>query len=105
MSSSHGRVGLHQRLPLVRRAGAVRPPRAAHLEVVRTILGEASAEQLAATSLATSRPRWATSLTPTWFIAQDMLALRVRLAADGTPLRSLAHVTGGGLPGNVPRVA
>ena len=32
-----------------------------------------------------------------------MLALRVRLAADGTPLRSLAHVTGGGLPGNVPR--
>ena len=32
-----------------------------------------------------------------------MLALRDRLAADGTPLRSLAHVTGGGLPGNLPR--
>jgi phosphoribosylformylglycinamidine cyclo-ligase len=75
-----------------------------YLEVVRTILGEAIAERLASDEpgnvLATLGD---VLLTPTRIYAQDMLALRVRLADDGTPLRSLAHVTGGGLPGNVPR--
>jgi phosphoribosylformylglycinamidine cyclo-ligase len=42
-------------------------------------------------------------LTPTRIYAPDVLALREALAAAGTPLRGLAHVTGGGLPGNVPR--
>ena len=75
-----------------------------YLEVVRTTLGEASAEQLAsdepANVLATLGD---VLLTPTRIYAQDVLALRDRLAADGTPLRSLAPITGGGLPGNVPR--
>jgi phosphoribosylformylglycinamidine cyclo-ligase len=75
-----------------------------YLEVVRTTLGEAEAEQLAsdepANVLATLGD---VLLTPTRIYAQDVLALRDRLAADGTPLRSLAHVTGGGLPGNLPR--
>jgi len=75
-----------------------------YLEVVRTMLGEAIAEQLArdepANVLATLGD---VLLTPTRIYAQDMLALRDRLAADGTALRSLAHVTGGGLSGNVPR--
>ena len=42
-------------------------------------------------------------LTPTRIYARDVLALREALAAGGTPLRGLAHITGGGLPGNVPR--
>ena len=35
--------------------------------------------------------------------APAVLAMRDALAAVGQPLRGLAHVTGGGLPGNVPR--
>jgi phosphoribosylformylglycinamidine cyclo-ligase len=43
-------------------------------------------------------------LTPTRIYALDVLALRERLVAAGSDLRGVAHVTGGGLPGNVPRV-
>jgi phosphoribosylformylglycinamidine cyclo-ligase len=42
-------------------------------------------------------------LTPTRIYARDVLAIRGALAAAGTDIRGLAHVTGGGLPGNVPR--
>jgi phosphoribosylformylglycinamidine cyclo-ligase len=42
-------------------------------------------------------------LTPTRIYAKAILALRERLAAAGQDLRGVAHVTGGGLPGNVPR--
>jgi phosphoribosylformylglycinamidine cyclo-ligase len=42
-------------------------------------------------------------LTPTRVYARDVLAIRAALVADGTDLRGVAHVTGGGLPGNVPR--
>ncbi len=42
-------------------------------------------------------------LTPTRIYARDVLAIRQGLDAAGTELRSAAHVTGGGLPGNVPR--
>jgi phosphoribosylformylglycinamidine cyclo-ligase len=42
-------------------------------------------------------------LTPTRIYARDVLALRDELDAAGTPVAGLAHVTGGGLPGNVPR--
>jgi phosphoribosylformylglycinamidine cyclo-ligase len=43
-------------------------------------------------------------LTPTRIYAQSILRLRKRLAEAGADLRGVAHVTGGGLPGNVPRV-
>jgi len=43
-------------------------------------------------------------LTPTRIYSQSILALRRRLDAAGGDLRGVAHVTGGGLPGNVPRV-
>ena len=42
-------------------------------------------------------------LTPTRIYALDVLAIRAALEADGTELRGIAHITGGGLPGNVPR--
>jgi phosphoribosylformylglycinamidine cyclo-ligase len=42
-------------------------------------------------------------LTPTRIYAVDVLALRDALAAAGTPVRGLAHITGGGLAGNLPR--
>lgn len=43
-------------------------------------------------------------LEPTRIYAADVLGLRAHLAAAGLALRGVAHVTGGGLPGNVPRV-
>jgi phosphoribosylformylglycinamidine cyclo-ligase len=42
-------------------------------------------------------------LTPTRIYARGVLAVRDRLRAAGHDLRGLAHITGGGLPGNVPR--
>ena len=42
-------------------------------------------------------------LTPTRIYARDVLAIRAALAADGGDVRGIAHITGGGLPGNVPR--
>ena len=42
-------------------------------------------------------------LTPTTIYAGALLRLRARLREVGHDLRGLAHITGGGLPGNVPR--
>jgi phosphoribosylformylglycinamidine cyclo-ligase len=42
-------------------------------------------------------------LTPTRIYARAILALRASLTADGHDIHGLAHITGGGLPGNVPR--
>ncbi len=42
-------------------------------------------------------------LTPTRIYARDVLAIRASLAAAGHELRGVAHITGGGLPGNAPR--
>jgi phosphoribosylformylglycinamidine cyclo-ligase len=43
-------------------------------------------------------------LTPTRIYSQAILRLRRRLTDAGADLRGVAHITGGGLPGNVPRV-
>jgi phosphoribosylformylglycinamidine cyclo-ligase len=43
-------------------------------------------------------------LTPTRIYSQAILRLRRRLSEAGSDLRGVAHITGGGLPGNVPRV-
>jgi phosphoribosylformylglycinamidine cyclo-ligase len=43
-------------------------------------------------------------LTSTLIYSQAILALRRRLNEAGSDLRGVAHITGGGLPGNVPRV-
>jgi phosphoribosylformylglycinamidine cyclo-ligase len=42
-------------------------------------------------------------LTPTRIYARAMLAARAAVRAGGYDLHAIAHVTGGGLPGNVPR--
>jgi phosphoribosylformylglycinamidine cyclo-ligase len=42
-------------------------------------------------------------LTPTRIYARRVLGLRAALRAAGHDVRGIAHITGGGLPGNVPR--
>jgi len=42
-------------------------------------------------------------LTPTTIYAAHVLAIVDRLATDGQRLGGIAHITGGGLPGNLPR--
>ena len=42
-------------------------------------------------------------LTPTRIYALDLLAIRAALSAVGHEVRGIAHITGGGLPGNAPR--
>jgi phosphoribosylformylglycinamidine cyclo-ligase len=42
-------------------------------------------------------------LRPTRIYAPDLLALRAELRRRGLAVRGFAHITGGGLPGNVPR--
>jgi phosphoribosylformylglycinamidine cyclo-ligase len=43
-------------------------------------------------------------LTPTRIYARAVLAARAAVRAAGHDLHGMAHITGGGLPGNVPRV-
>lgn len=42
-------------------------------------------------------------LEPTRIYARTVLSLRSALRAAGGDVRGIAHITGGGLPGNVPR--
>jgi len=42
-------------------------------------------------------------LAPTRIYARSLLGLRESLVAAGHDIKGLAHITGGGLPGNVPR--
>jgi phosphoribosylformylglycinamidine cyclo-ligase len=42
-------------------------------------------------------------LTPTRVYARAILAVRAAIIAAGHDIRGLAHITGGGLPGNLPR--
>jgi phosphoribosylformylglycinamidine cyclo-ligase len=43
-------------------------------------------------------------LTPTEIYVGRLLAARSRLRSDGMDLHGIAHITGGGLPGNAPRM-
>lgn len=71
---------------------------------LRRTLGDAAAEAAIA-----AEPEHALAtlgevlLTPTRVYARAILGLRDALEAIGLPLAGVAHVTGGGLPGNVPR--
>jgi phosphoribosylformylglycinamidine cyclo-ligase len=71
---------------------------------LRRSLGDAAADAAIATA---PREEMATLgevlLTPTRIYARAILAARTAVRASGADLHGIAHVTGGGLPGNVPR--
>lgn len=69
-------------------------------ELVGRILGPATAPE-AATAAKTLGE---VLLTPTLIYSKAILKLRAALDAAGAPLAGVSHTTGGGLPGNVPRV-
>jgi phosphoribosylformylglycinamidine cyclo-ligase len=80
------------------------PLRGAYQEVLRQFLGDGPASALLAAepdhALATLGE---VLLTPTRIYARDVLAIRTALDAEGHDVRGIAHITGGGLPGNAPR--
>ena len=72
---------------------------------LRRSLGDAEAE---ASVVAAPSEAMATLgeivLTPTRIYARTVLAARAQLRSAGLDVHGIAHITGGGLPGNVPRV-
>jgi phosphoribosylformylglycinamidine cyclo-ligase len=75
-----------------------------YLEVVRLVLGDEEVERVAR-----EEPDQVDAslgdvlLTPTRLYAPALLAMRAELASRGLAIHGFAHVTGGGLPGNLPR--
>jgi phosphoribosylformylglycinamidine cyclo-ligase len=69
-------------------------------ELVGRILGPATAPE----PETAGRTLGEVLLTPTRIYAKAILGLRAALNVAGSDLRGVAHVTGGGLPGNVPRM-
>jgi len=72
-------------------------------QLARTLGDAARDEAIAAEPKNALSPVGDVLLAPTRIYARDVLALRSALRAAGHDLRGAAHVTGGGLPGNVPR--
>ena len=72
--------------------------------LLRRVLGDAATDRLLAAEPAHELATLGeVLLTPTRIYARDVLAIREALVAAGDDVRGIAHVTGGGLPGNVPR--
>jgi phosphoribosylformylglycinamidine cyclo-ligase len=69
-------------------------------ELVGRILGPATAPEAATAGKTLGE----VLLTPTLIYSKAILKLRAALDAAGAPLAGVSHTTGGGLPGNVPRV-
>jgi phosphoribosylformylglycinamidine cyclo-ligase len=74
----------------------------------REVLGRSLGDREATSALAGEPDRALATLgevllTPTRIYARDVLAIRALLVAEGHDVRGIAHITGGGLPGNVPR--
>ncbi len=75
-----------------------------YLDQLQEVLGEAAAEVARRTEPADlAETLGEVLLAPTRIYARALLALRDALGVAGHPLRGAAHITGGGLPGNVPR--
>jgi phosphoribosylformylglycinamidine cyclo-ligase len=73
-------------------------------EQVTKTLGDAGRDEVIATEPAVALATVGdVLLTPTRIYARRLLAARAALRAAGHDLRGIAHITGGGLPGNVPR--
>ncbi len=69
----------------------------------RTLGDEATDEALAGAPHETLATLGEVLLTPTRIYARAVLAARAAVVDAGHDLHGLAHITGGGLPGNVPR--
>jgi len=69
----------------------------------RTLGDGATGEALVAESHLAMATLGEVLLTPTRIYARAILAAREALVAAGRDIHGLAHITGGGLPGNVPR--
>ena len=67
------------------------------------MLGETAAAALAAEPEHAMATVGEVLLTPTRIYARTILGLRSALREAGHDLHGVAHITGGGLPGNVPR--
>jgi phosphoribosylformylglycinamidine cyclo-ligase len=72
-------------------------------QLILTLGGEAAADAIAEEPEHTLATLGEVLLTPTTIYAGAVLRLRAAIRAAGHDLRGLAHVTGGGLPGNVHR--
>jgi phosphoribosylformylglycinamidine cyclo-ligase len=71
---------------------------------LRRSLGDAETDlALAAAPQETMATLGEVLLTPTRIYARPILAARAAVRAAGADLHGIAHITGGGLPGNVPR--
>ena len=72
--------------------------------LLRRVLGDAATDRLLAAEPAHELATLGeVLLTPTRIYARDVLAIREALVAAGGDVHGMAHITGGGLPGNVPR--
>ena len=74
-----------------------------YADVVRRFLGDAPSAGLGLEPELAGTTLGDVLLTPTRIYARDLLGIRADLEAAGHEVRGMAHVTGGGLPGNVPR--
>jgi phosphoribosylformylglycinamidine cyclo-ligase len=95
--------GLHSNgFSLVRRilAETEVPLDEGYAELVGRILGPATTPEPETQSLSLGE----VLLAPTRIYSQSILRLRRRLDESGAALNGVAHITGGGLPGNVPRI-
>jgi phosphoribosylformylglycinamidine cyclo-ligase len=72
-------------------------------QLTRTLGGEATAASMAAEPEHALATLGEVLLTPTRIYARALLAVRSSLITAGLDVRGIAHITGGGLPGNVPR--
>jgi phosphoribosylformylglycinamidine cyclo-ligase len=77
---------------------------APYQERLRRTLGDAAADaELVAAPQESMATLGEVLLTPTRIYARAVLAARAAVVAEGADIHGLAHITGGGLPGNVPR--
>jgi phosphoribosylformylglycinamidine cyclo-ligase len=74
-----------------------------YVDVVRRFLGGAPSAGLGMEPEPAGTTLGNVLLAPTRIYARDLLGVRADLEASGHELRAMAHVTGGGLPGNIPR--
>jgi len=78
--------------------------RDAYAGLLRRVLGDGAADDALAREMHDADATLGdVLLMPTRIYARDLLAMRAALGSAGHAIRGIAHITGGGLPGNVPR--